>query len=196
MIRRIPRVVRAGLVAGIVSVYLCLVGVVGSLVTNVVGKVTVGRVLLSIPAILAGYLVARPRVVSGEVHQPGVRAGVSAGAVVGLTTGALLAIFIGVVNLLGIETVRNVFIAVKPELMSLLTFGHAGFVGSLLRIGAEVALGAIGGAIGATQDRIRVPTVVAATVVISLGCSVASCIPRSRSSGSVTTGCSVSCRSA
>ncbi|HEX2424031.1 MAG TPA: leucine/isoleucine/valine transporter permease subunit [Actinomycetota bacterium] len=169
MIRRIPRVVRAGLVAGIVSVYLCLVGVVGSLVTNVVGKVTVGRVLLSIPAILAGFLVARPRVVSGDVHRPSVRAGVSAGAIVGLTTGALLAIFIGVVNLLGIETVRNVFIAVKPELMSLLTFGHAGVVGSVLRIGAEVALGAVGGAIGATQDRIRVPTVIAATVVISLG---------------------------
>ena len=97
------------------------------------------------------------------------RAGVSAGAIVGLTTGALLAIFIGVVNFLGIETVRNVFIAVKPELMSLLTFGHAGVVGSVLRIGAEVVLGAVGGAIGATQDRVRVPTVIAATVVISLG---------------------------
>ena len=54
MIRRIPRVVRAGLVAGIVSVYLCLVGIVGSLVTDVVGRITVGRVVLSIPAILRG----------------------------------------------------------------------------------------------------------------------------------------------
>jgi branched-chain amino acid transport system permease protein len=62
-----------------------------------------------------------------------------------------------------------VFIAVKPELISLLTFGHAGVVGSVLRIGAEVALGAVGGVIGATQDRIRVPTVIAVTVVISLG---------------------------
>ncbi|TMK19930.1 MAG: hypothetical protein E6G65_08310, partial [Actinobacteria bacterium] len=169
MIRRIPRVVRAGLVAGIVSVYLCLVGIVGSLVTDVVGRITVGRVVLSIPAILAGLVVARPRVVSGELRRSSVWAGVSSGAIVGLTTGALLAVFIGVVNLLGIETIRNVFIAVKPDLMSLLTFGHAGVVGSVLRIVAEVALGAVGGAIGATPDRIRVPTVIAATVVISLG---------------------------
>ena len=60
-----------------------------------------------------------------------------------------VAVFVGIVNLLGVDTVRNVFIAVKPGLMSLLTFGHAGVVGSVLRIAAEVALGAVGGVIGA-----------------------------------------------
>jgi len=166
---RIARVLRAGLIAGIVSVYLCLVGVVGTLVTDVVGRITVGRVVLSLPAILVGYLVGRPTVVAGEVRRTDARDGAGAGAVAGLTTGIVLALFIAIVNLLGIVTVRTVFIAVKPELMAILTFGHAGVVGTFLRILAEVALGAIGGATGAAPDRIRVPTVVSATVVVSLG---------------------------
>jgi branched-chain amino acid transport system permease protein len=167
--RSIRWIIRAGLVTGIVSIYLCLVGVVGTLSTFVVGRITVGRVLLSLPAILVGYLVARPAVIAGEVQRPNVGRAIGAAALAGLWAGGTLAVGIGIVNLLGIDTVRSVFIAVKPELMAILTFGHTAVVGAIFRIVAEVALAAVGGAVGWAPDRIRVPTIVAASAVIALG---------------------------
>jgi branched-chain amino acid transport system permease protein len=159
----------AGVVGGIVSVYLCLVGVVLNLATNVVGTITVGRVLLAVPALLVGYIVARPHVVAGDLRRPRLSEAAMASSLAGLVIGAVLAVGIGVVNLLGVDTVRAVFIAVKPELMTLLTFGQPGVVGTLLRVVAEVVLATIGGMVAWAPDRIRVPAIVAATAVVALG---------------------------
>jgi branched-chain amino acid transport system permease protein len=159
----------AGAIAGIVSIYLCLVGVVVTLDTYVVGRITVGRVLLAIPALLTGYVVARPTVVAGELRRPSLAEAARASSLAGLVTGIVLAVAIAVVNLLGVDTVRSVFIAVKPELMSLLTFGHAGPMGTLLRVAAEVVLAAVAGVVACAPDRIRVPTIVAASVVVAFG---------------------------
>src|SRR5213592_2601558 len=119
----------AGVVAGIVSIYLCLVGVVENLDTYVIGRITVGRVMLAIPALLTGYVVARPTVIAGELRRPRLVDAARTSALAGLVTGIGLALAIGVVNLLGVDTVRSVFVGVKPELMSLLTFGHPGVFG-------------------------------------------------------------------
>jgi branched-chain amino acid transport system permease protein len=162
-------IVGAGLITGIVSVYLCLVGVVVTLDTYVVGKITVGRVVLAIPALLTGYLVARPVVVAGELRRPRLSQAARTSSLAGLVTGAVMAAGIGLVNLLGVDTVRGVFIQVKPELMTLLTFGHTGVVGTLLRVGVEVVLALVGGLVACMPDRTRIPTIVASSVVVSVG---------------------------
>src|SRR5207253_11406044 len=108
--------VQAGLLAGIVSIYLCLVGLVGTLTSDVVGRITVGRVFLALPAVLVGYVVARPAVPSGVVRRLPIRSGVAVGALAGGTSGILTAAAVGVAKLPGQDATRNVFIARSPQL--------------------------------------------------------------------------------
>src|SRR5437870_13717633 len=91
--------IQAGLLAGIVSIYLCLVGLVGALSADVVGRISVGRVFLALPAVLVGYLVARPAVTSGAIHRLPIPRGVAVGALAGWTTGSVVAVRLGSVNL-------------------------------------------------------------------------------------------------
>ncbi len=58
------RIVRAGLLGGLVVAYLAAVGMIGAFnVRNLVGdQVTLGRVLLCIPAFMVGALATRPRI--------------------------------------------------------------------------------------------------------------------------------------
>jgi hypothetical protein len=161
--------VRAGLLAGIVAVYLCLVGLVGTLTTFVVGRISVGRVFLALPAVLVGYLVARPVMTSGTVRRLSVRSGVTVGTLAGGTAGVVLAAGVGVVNLIGQATVRSVFIAVSPQLMNILTFGQSALVGALALIVLGAGLGAIGGGVSAAPDHVKRPTIVASATVVTLG---------------------------
>jgi branched-chain amino acid transport system permease protein len=161
--------VRAGLLAGIVAVYLCLVGLVGTLTTFVVGRISVGRVFLALPPLLVGYLVARPVMTSGSVRSLPVRSGVAVGALAGGTAGVVLAVGVGVVNLIGQATVRSVFTAVSPQLMNILTFGQSAVVGALALVALGAGLGAIGGGVSAAPDVVKRPTIVASATVVTLG---------------------------
>jgi branched-chain amino acid transport system permease protein len=161
--------VRAGLLAGIVAIYLCLVGLVGTLTTFVVGRISVGRVFLALPPVLVGYLVARPAMTSGIVRRLPVRAGVAVGALAGGTVGVVLAAGVGMVNLIGQATVRSVFIAVSPQLMNILTFGQSAVVGALALVVLGAGLGAIGGGVSAAPDDVKRPTIVASATVVTLG---------------------------
>src|SRR6266571_1178294 len=139
--------VQGGLLAGVVSIYLCLVGLVGTLTSDVVGRITVGRVFLALPAVLVGYVVARPAVTSGVVRRLPIRSGVAVGALAGGTSGIVLAAGVGVANLLGQDTTRNVFIAASPQLMNILTFGRSTLVGALALVLLGTVLGAIVGGV-------------------------------------------------
>ena len=161
--------VRAGLLGGVVAIYLCLVGLVGTLTSYVVGKISVGRVFLAMPAVLVGYIVARPGVTAGAVRRLSVRRGVAVGALAGGTAGVVLAAGVGVVNLIGQDTVRSVFASVSPQLINLLTFGQSAVVGALALIGLGVALGAIGGGVSAAPDDVKRPTIVASATVVTIG---------------------------
>ena len=59
---------RTGLVGGAIAIYIALVGPYTRFADlELVGdQVTLGRVLLVAPALLAGYVVTRPRTVAGE----------------------------------------------------------------------------------------------------------------------------------
>ncbi len=161
--------IRAGLLAGVVAIYLCLVGLVGTLSSYVVGRISVGRVFLAFPALLVGYIVARPGVTSGEVRRLPIRAGVAVGALAGGTAGVVLAAGVGVVDLVGQDTARSVFVAVSPQLMNALAFGRSGVVGTLILVLVGVALGAIGGGVSAAPDDVRKPTIIAGATALTLG---------------------------
>ncbi len=118
--------VRVGIIAGITVWYLALVGMMERLTTLiVVGRISMVAVLIFLPPAVGGWVVSRPRVVAGERRETSMRSAVSLGAATGLAGGILVSAGYALVNILGVETVRQVFISVTPALMELLHF-HMG----------------------------------------------------------------------
>src|SRR2546426_2010875 len=95
-------------------------------VRNLIGdRDTLGKVLLALPAFLAGYLVARPRVRGGAIERPSTRAVVLAGIGTGILTGGVTAVGVALAKVPGPENGRNMFVAVTPGLLNIMTFGHS-----------------------------------------------------------------------
>ena len=108
------RTVRAGLLGGVALVYLFLVGMIPKLnsINILEDKMSFGRVLILLSPIFAGFLLARPRIRSGEVEQIPTRLALLGGVVAGAMTGGLAALGIGVVHLFPDGAVRNIFASV------------------------------------------------------------------------------------
>jgi branched-chain amino acid transport system permease protein len=147
-IELIRRATRAGLVGGAAVIYLALVGMIEKFeVRHLVGDtVNLGKVLLALPALLAGYLVSRPRLVAGAYKRPPPPAAVAAGAISGALTGGLTALGVALAHAFPDGAVRNIFISVSPGLLSILTFGRSLPVGALLLVLLGAALGGLGAA--------------------------------------------------
>jgi branched-chain amino acid transport system permease protein len=140
------RATRAGLVGGFAVIYLALVGMIEKFeVRHLVGDtVNLGKVLLALPPLLAGYLVTRPRLVAGRPEQPAPGAAVTAGLVSGAIAGVPTALGLALVHAFPEGTVRNIFIAVSPGLLSILTFGRSLPVGAVLLVLIGAVLGGLG----------------------------------------------------
>jgi len=153
------RAARAGLVAGAAAIYLALTGMIEKFeVRNLVGSsVTLGRVLLAVPPLLAGYLVTRPRPVAGRRKQPPPRAAMAAGLVAGAVAGGLLAVGVALVEAFPDGAVRNIFIAVSPPLLSILTFDQTLPVGMALLVVVGAVLGGLGAGFRVLPQRYRRP---------------------------------------
>jgi branched-chain amino acid transport system permease protein len=117
-------VIAGGIGAAAVLVYLALVGLLDRFAgLNLVGEqVTLGRVMLFLPPCVAGFVIARPRVVAGERRVAGTAAGAAAGAAVGVLTGILFGAGVLAADWFGVARVRQVFIAVSPALIQFATF--------------------------------------------------------------------------
>jgi branched-chain amino acid transport system permease protein len=165
------RIARGGLLSGAVIVYLCLVGMVEAFDTrNIVGgNFQLSRVLLLLSSAVAAFIVARPRVRGGTTvtFDPGRAMG--AGAAIGLISGAVTAVGIGIVNLIGQEAVRGVFTAVTSVLMQILTFQRSTVVGTAILVGLTTATGALGGLCAVLAPGVRRPIVVGLAVVLLMG---------------------------
>jgi branched-chain amino acid transport system permease protein len=127
--------VRLGLIFGVIAVYLCLVGIVETfkgrwIINNVLG---LGWALLLITAMAGGYLAARR-------GQPGA-AGIAAGGVVGLLTGAALAALLLVGRWIDL---RTMFVNASPGLYALLAFDRDLGTGVGFLLVAETASGMCG----------------------------------------------------
>jgi branched-chain amino acid transport system permease protein len=157
--RLLRRAVGAGLIGGGVVIYLALVGMVEKFeVRHLISDwLNLGRLMLALPPLLAGYLATRPRVQAGRLVQPSRWPAVTAGLVSGALTGGLAALWVGFVHLFPDDAVRNIFIAVSPTLLSIMTFGKSLLMGALLLGVGGAVLGALGGAYWTLPERLRRP---------------------------------------
>jgi len=153
------RAVRAGLVGGAAAIYLALTGMIEKFDTrNLIGSfLTLGNLLLMLPPLLAGYFATRPRLVAGRTERLAPGPAVVAGLVSGAVTGGLVAAGVAVVEAFPEGAVRRVFIAVSPELLSILTFGQRLPVGIALLLVAGAVLGGLGAGYRVLPRPYRVP---------------------------------------
>lgn len=130
---------QAGLVWGVVAVFISLVGMVEALSQRpiIVGIVSVGHTLLFLTALGAGLFAARRQAPSGPLS---VLAGGSVGGAMAGAFVAALVVIASVVNL------RAVFVSASPPLFGLLSFGR-GPAGFPLVVLAGAAAGILGAAL-------------------------------------------------
>jgi branched-chain amino acid transport system permease protein len=136
---------RVGAIAGIAVWYLALMGMIERLSDlSIIGSsFTMDQLLMFLPAILAGWIAVRPRVIAGQTATLPPRDATVVGIVAGLATGAVVALGIVLVNMIGVESVRSVFTAVSSTLMDLLYLGFSPVVGTVVLV---VVMTVVGGA--------------------------------------------------
>ena len=158
----VKRGVRAGLVGGVVVVYLGAVGMIEQFnVRNLISDVvTLGNLMLALPAFVAGYVAVRPRVRRGEVQTLAPRPAILTGAIAGAVAGALLIAAVILVHIIGPDAVRRIFINVSPTLLSIVTFGKSVPLAAMILVLGGAALGAIGGGFRAVPQATRRPVTV------------------------------------
>ncbi len=167
-----PRsVIRAGVIGGLVAIYLAMVGLFDRFADlELVGtQVTFSRVLLIVPGLVVGYLVSRPRVVAGARREAGPGQAMVAGAVGGLITGGALAAAMWWADWFGVDRIRPVFVSVSPSLVGFLTFEHTVGVGVAILLVVGLVSGAAGGLLRATSVRVRRPLVFGVAFTLLLG---------------------------
>jgi len=156
--------VKIGLILGTVVLLASAIGMVEKFDERdlIVGILTLGQLLLYIPALYAGYLT----VVGEKKHAPAPT--LLGGALAGFITA------LPVVGLIFLATawpgIREYFVNVSPALIEILTFGQGPVVGSLILIGIMAGLGLLGAAIHLIPVRVRRPIITAliVTLVVSL----------------------------
>ena len=138
--------VRAGVIGGVSVLYFCAVGMVETFSTrDLVGsQVTLGKLLVWVPPIIAGFAAGRPK---RGVEAPiplGPGEIVANGSIGGAAAGVIIAIGIGIAEAFGVTVVRAVLIAVTPNLVAILTFHTSTLPGTVLLVVVTAILGLVG----------------------------------------------------
>jgi branched-chain amino acid transport system permease protein len=151
--KRIPTwqvILRSGLLGGVISTYLCIIGIVAAFSERlVVGTlISLGEVLLVVGMVIAGLLTARE--LKGKSTLISVVSSLLSGVVSSLPLILLIIItmfFVIRPELLGAEfTLRDMFINLSPDLIELLTFGQGLFPGIPLLILLSALMALLGAA--------------------------------------------------
>ncbi|HEY5983595.1 MAG TPA: hypothetical protein VIU38_08980 [Anaerolineales bacterium] len=139
--------IRNGLLAGTVSLLICLFGMVMQFEQRYIisGVVTMGQILYMAPVFFLGYMLAR------RLNLAPLKA-LAVGAVTGFFSGIILAAFIGLGQLLNL---RSVLVQASPELYALLTFNLDLIPGVLAMLGFLALIGALGAALFLVPPHIR-----------------------------------------
>lgn len=165
----VRRSVRVGLLGGLTAVFLSAVGMIESFdqAGPVIGPLSLGELLLFGVPFVFGLIAGQPPPVLKGFAEPsrGTR-NVVAGAVAGLLVGALMALFIVLVDAFD---VRDVLTRVSPQLLEILTYGQSLTVGILIGLVLDTMLGVAGGAFHLLGERWRGPLLRALLVVLMLG---------------------------
>jgi branched-chain amino acid transport system permease protein len=164
-------IVRAGLIAGAGAIFVALVGLYTKFADlALVGEqITLGRLLILAPVLVAAYAVTRPRIVAGERRSVPFGPGVVAGVVTGLVGGAVFAAAVAFADRFGVDRIREVFVAVTEELIDFLTFDKGVPAGLPLLIGLCVVGGAVGGFARTAPEAVRRPASAGILAVILFG---------------------------
>jgi branched-chain amino acid transport system permease protein len=166
----VRRSLRAGLVAGIVVVYLALIGMIEAFDPRILigDQVTLGKSLLAFPVFLAAFVLVRPRLRAGEYVQPRRATAAWMGALMGALAGGITIAAVALTLPFGPLTVRGIFFHVSPTLLSLVEFGKSVPVAAVILIAGGAALGAAGASFRILPPRIRRPLTVALAVTFGL----------------------------
>lgn len=150
--------VRAGLVGGVIVLYLALVGMIErfqdrEVITGVIG---LGTLLILIALAGTGYMASRPP--KPRPGRPTVAAnpafkGLVAGAVAGALAGAVILILELLIGA-GAD-VRSVLASVTPGMLSTMEFGLGEFGGALILVVLGAALGTGAGSLRLLSDHVR-----------------------------------------
>ncbi len=163
------RSVRVGLLGGLTAIFISAVGMIQSFdqAGSVIGPFSLGELLLLGVPFVFGLIAGKPPPVLKGFAEPtrGAR-NVVAGAVAGLLVGAVMAVFVVLVDTFD---VRDVLTRVSPQLVEILTYGQSLAVGVLIGLVLDVMLGLAGGASHLLAERWRGPLFRALVVVLMLG---------------------------
>jgi branched-chain amino acid transport system permease protein len=167
----VSRWVRMGAAAGVVTIFLALVGLIGGFtdVYLIGDQITFAGLMLVLPAFAAGLVAAAPRVEGGERHEMRFSEAAAAAAVAGAAAGVTFGLAVVLADWIGVERIRAVFLNVTPQLMEFVTFGQATGVGAVLIVVISAAAGVIGGVLRVTPTPIRRPVTAALMVVLVFG---------------------------
>ena len=162
---------RGGAIGGIVSVYFALVGMVerSSTLAIIGSKVTLNWILLLAPPAFAAYAAMRPKVVAGERIGVDLSIAVLGGLVAGLAAAVVVSVFIGVVNLIGPDTVRQVFRSVSTVLMGILSFHSNAWVGTAILSALIVSVSVVASLLHLVRPLLRKALVNGLAVIVLLG---------------------------
>src|SRR5438552_4666512 len=165
------RAVRAGLLAGMAIVYLALVGMVQKFdsINIVEDKLSLGRLLMLLPPLLAGFFTARPRIRAGEVDRPPRREAILAGVLIGALAGGMIALGIAIVHVFPDGAVRNIFSSVTPLLMMVLSFQRSAGVGTGIFFVPSVAGAVVGAALNYLPAKAGKPVQIALLITVLSG---------------------------
>ncbi len=163
--------VRIGVIAGIVTIFLAAVGLIGNFTgLNLIGEqVTFAGLMLAAPPLLAGYVAAAPRIEAGQLVQLSRAQAAVVGATTGALAGAVFGAFVVFVDAFGVERVRAVFLNISPTLMEYLTRGRPAVVAAAVLVVASLIVGAAGAVYRTLPDAIRRPLGSAVWVTLLLG---------------------------
>ena len=161
---------RGGLMGAAAAIYVALVGLYTKFADlELVGEqITLGRLLLVAPALVAAYAVTRPRVVAGERQAVSFGPGVVAGTLTGLVAGAAFATAVWFAVWFGVDRIREVFVQISEPLIDFLTFDKGVPAGLPILIGLSVLGGVVGGIARTAPAQARAPLAVGTFAVITM----------------------------
>ncbi len=161
---------RAGAIAGIVIVYFALVGMIEKFdALAIFGTVTLNWLLIVGPPALAVYLSLRPKVLAGETVEPDLGTVAVSAIVGGVATMVPVAALIGLVDWIGVDTVRTVFRSVSPGLMSILAFHTGTWAGTSMLFAFVVGSALVGAAFNLVPPWWRRPIANGLSAVVLMG---------------------------
>ena len=160
------RAVNTGLIAGVVGIYVSLVGLVEAFEERsiVTGWLGLGLLILIIVALVAGYRAGRPlRGPRGVMVPLGPVPTVTAGAVAGAVAGAIVA---GLLLLMQVADLQGVLNSASAGLENILSLADDPVTSALLLVVAFAALAVAGSVLNLLPGAIRRPLVVATLSVV------------------------------